>query len=128
MFLKKSDKLEALIGSKSEFQGDIFTQGTLRIDGKFAGAITADWVIIGEGGSGIGDMIARGVIIGGKVEGNIRAQEIVEIKHTGQLFGDVYTKKLAIAEGGVFEGHSHIHRDEAKVIDLPAKEASSKLE
>lgn len=126
MFLRKNDKLEALLGAKSEFKGDISTQGTLRIDGNFAGGITADWVIIGEGGSSSGDIIARGVIIGGKVEGNIRAQEIVDIKHTGQLFGDVYTKKLSIAEGSIFEGHSHILRDESKVIDFPNKEASAK--
>jgi len=121
MFLKKkNNKLGALIGSNSEFKGEILTQGTLRIDGKFAGNITADLVIIGEGGSNIGNITARGVIIGGKVDGNIRAQEIVEIKHTGQLFGDVHTRRLSIVEGGIFVGHSHTLRDEAEVIEFPA--------
>jgi cytoskeletal protein CcmA (bactofilin family) len=126
MFLKRNNKLEALVGPNSDFKGDINTQGTLRIDGRLTGNITADWVILGENSTVSGDITGRCVVIGGKVNGNIKADETVEIKHTGQLFGDVHTKKLSVAEGGIFEGHSFIQKDETKVIDFPNKEASTK--
>ncbi|BCB96395.1 hypothetical protein JZK55_13170 [Dissulfurispira thermophila] len=126
MFLKKNNKLEALIGSDSEFKGDITANGTLRIDGKITGNIIADSVILGDKASVTGDIKARCVVIGGIVEGNVNADELVEIKHTGKLFGDIHTSKLSVAEGGIFEGRSIIQKDETKIIDFPAKEASAK--
>ena len=48
MFQKKNDKLESFIGINSEFRGDITVSGTLRIDGKLTGNITAGWIVVGE--------------------------------------------------------------------------------
>ncbi|MEW5745752.1 MAG: polymer-forming cytoskeletal protein [Nitrospirota bacterium] len=127
MFKKKNfDKLEALVGANSEFRGDITTQGTFRIDGALIGNIAADWVIIGEDGSVRGNIAAKTVVIGGRVEGNIKTEELLEIKHNGKVFGDIQTKTLSIAEGGVFEGHSLAQKVEANVVDFPAKEAAAK--
>ena len=127
MFTRKNNRLESLIGPNSEFRGDITTQGTFRIDGVFSGNITADWVILGESGSIKGDITARSVIIGGKVDGNVKAEELVEIKHMGQLTGDISTRKLSVAEGGVFEGRSLVQKDdESKIVDFPGKEALNK--
>lgn len=124
MFLNKNNKLEALIGSDSEFKGDITAHGTLRIDGKLTGNITADSIILGDDASVTGDITARCVVIGGRVDGNVNADELVEIKHTGKLFGDIHTRKLSVAEGGIFEGRSLVQKDETKVIDFPNKEAA----
>ncbi|TAN45822.1 MAG: polymer-forming cytoskeletal protein [Nitrospirae bacterium] len=126
MFLRRNNKLEALIGVNTDFKGDIVTGGTLRVDGKIAGNVVADWVVLGEAGSVRGDIKAKGVVIGGRVDGNINADELVDIKHTGSLIGDIHTRKLSVAEGGVFEGRSLVQKDdELKVIDFPAKEAIS---
>jgi cytoskeletal protein CcmA (bactofilin family) len=126
MFLKRNNKLEALIGSDSEFKGDITVNGVLRIDGKITGNIIADSVILGNDAFVTGDIKAKSVVVGGRVDGNLTAEEIIEIKPTGQVFGDIHTRKLSVAEGGIFEGRSLIQKDEAKVIDFPAKEASVK--
>ena len=125
MFFKKDNRLEALVGSNTEFKGEVTTKGTLRIDGKFIGDIRSDWVIVGSGGEITGNTMAKSVVIGGRIRGNVRAEDLVEIKHNGQLMGDIYTKKLSVAEGGVFEGYSHIQKDETKIIDFPNKEAAS---
>ena len=124
MFTNKNNKLEALIGPNSEFKGDITTQGTFRIDGTFTGNIVADWVILGDNASIKGDITARSVIIGGRVVGNVKAEELVEIKNTGQLTGDISTRKLSVAEGGVFEGRSLVQKDETKIVDFPSKEST----
>lgn len=123
MFLNKNNKLEALVGPSTEFKGDITAQGTLRIDGKIIGNIVADSVILGEAAAVTGDIKARCVVIGGRLDGNITSDELVEIKPAGKLYGDIHTRKLAVAEGGVFEGRSLVHKDETKVIDFPNKEA-----
>ncbi len=125
MFLRKNDNLDSLIGQKSDFVGNITTEGTCRIEGQFTGNIKAEWVIIGGSGKIKGDISARGIIIGGSIEGNIKADEIVEIKPTGKIIGDITTRKLSVAEGGIFEGRSYTKRDEEiKVIDFPSKEST----
>jgi cytoskeletal protein CcmA (bactofilin family) len=121
MFHKNTEKLESFIGANSQFKGDIDTKGTLRIDGVMEGNVNADWVILGEKATLKGDVSARGIIVGGKIEGNLRAKEIVEIKPKGQIFGDIHTSKLTILEGGIFDGRSTMTKEESKIIEFQAK-------
>lgn len=65
-------------------------------------------VVIGEKAQINGNISARGVVVGGKVEGNIKAKEIVEIKDKGQVLGEISTPLLSIAEGAIFDGRSII--------------------
>jgi len=123
MFQKKNDKLESFIGVNSEFKGDITVPGTLRIDGKMTGNVTAGWIIVGEKAFIKGDLYATGIVVGGRVEGTIKADDLVELKPTAHLFGDIIATKLAIAEGGIFTGRSVIQGNEAKLIDFSGERA-----
>jgi cytoskeletal protein CcmA (bactofilin family) len=123
MFHRNTEKLESLLGAGSTFKGDISTKGTIRVDGAIEGNIEADWVILGEKSHVKGDIVARGVVIGGKVEGNLTIKEICEIRNKGIIFGELVTSKLIIAEGGVFDGRSTMRKDEPKVVELFSKEA-----
>ncbi|MGO9950723.1 MAG: bactofilin family protein [Dissulfurispiraceae bacterium] len=118
MFLKKSDKLESVIGINSELKGDITVSGTLRIDGKLTGNITAGWIVVGEQAFVKGDLVASGIVVGGRIEGILKADDVVELKPTSHLYGDIYSKKLVIAEGGVFMGRSFTQGNDAKLIDF----------
>lgn len=122
MFSKNTEKLESFVGSNSHFKGDIDTKGTLRVDGIVEGNVTADWIILGEKSHIKGDVTARGIVIGGRIDGNLKAKEIVEIKSKGQVFGDILTGKLSIAEGSIFEGKSSMHREESKIIEFQTRE------
>lgn len=106
MFSKNTEKLESFIGPNSQFKGNVTAKGTVRIDGKIEGNIEADWLILGESSYLKGDIVARGVVVGGKIDGNIKASEIIEMKPKGQVMGEITTKKLAVAEGAVFNGHA----------------------
>ncbi len=121
MFSRNSEKLEALIGVNTEFKGNIDTKGTLRIDGIFEGNIIADWVILGEKASVKGDIESRGIVVGGKIEGNLKAKEIVEIKSKGQVLGDIHTSKLTIIEGGIFDGRSIMVKEGSNVVEFQVK-------
>jgi cytoskeletal protein CcmA (bactofilin family) len=121
MFTKNTEKLESLIGANSKFKGDIDTKGTLRIDGSMEGNVNADWVILGEKACLKGDVTARGIIVGGRVDGNLKAKEIVEIKSKAQVSGDINASKLTIIEGGMFDGRSSMHKDESKIVEFQTK-------
>lgn len=124
MFHKNTEKLESFIGSNSVFKGEVDSKGTLRVDGVVEGNITADWVIIGEKAHVVGNIATRGIVIGGKIDGNVKAKEIVEIKNKGHINGEIISKKLIVAEGGIFEGKSTMPREESKVIELQTAEKS----
>jgi cytoskeletal protein CcmA (bactofilin family) len=123
MFTKNTEKLESFVGANSSFKGDVNTKGTLRVDGIVEGNITADWVVLGDKAQVKGDISVRGIVIGGRVDGNVRAKEIVEIKNKGSLSGEIMTNKLVVAEGGVLEGRSRMQQhEETKAIEFNANE------
>lgn len=111
MFNRKSaQKLETIIGNESTVTGELNIKGTLRVDGIIEGDIFADWVIVGETGKIHGNVKSRGMVVGGRVEGNIEASEIVELKGKGEVNGEICTAKLAMSEGALFDGRSSMKK------------------
>ncbi len=123
---KETDKMETFLGMNSSFKGELKVSGTLRIDGKVEGQLDADNVILSESAEVKGEIKAKKMIIGGKMDGSVRAHELVEIKSKGKVWGDIFTPKLAIIEGGEVNGKiemkkAEIKKEEGKVIELELK-------
>jgi|GEM_PF-5279681 len=114
---RKTDRFEVLIGAGSKSKGNICAAGTVKIEGKHTGTVAADLIIIVEKGSVRGDMYTKTAIIGGEADGNISADELVEVKSTGRLDGAVYSRRLMVAEGGAFNGEAHLNKS---MVELPA--------
>jgi cytoskeletal protein CcmA (bactofilin family) len=112
MLKRNHKKVSTLIGCETTLKGEIELKGTIRIDGTVEGNVTSDWITVGAEGAIKGNVHARGVIVGGTIEGNIMASEIVEIMSKGKVFGDIFSAKLTIMEGGFFEGRSKIRKAE----------------
>lgn len=110
MFFNKQQSMEVIIGSQSSLQGNLTSKGAVRIDGTLDGCITADCIIIGEKGNVMGDATVRQMIIGGRIVGNIRASEGVDIQRTGDVCGDISSARLSIADGAKFDGRSTMQR------------------
>jgi len=129
MFGKSSTKLETVIGADSTIKGELAIKGTLRIDGVVEGDIQADWVIVGETGRIRGNVQARTMVVGGRVEGNLEASEIIEMKDKAQVFGEICTTKLAMSEGALFDGQSSMKKknetSEGQVKSLAASRPAS---
>jgi cytoskeletal protein CcmA (bactofilin family) len=121
MFSKDAEKLRSLVGAQSEFRGELTVAGTLRMDGVVTGRVQADEVILSEAATIKGDVLARKIIVGGKVEGNIRASELVEIGSKGKVRGDIFTNSLSVMEGAEFNGKIEMRTDESKVLDFEPK-------
>ncbi|GBE00176.1 polymer-forming cytoskeletal [bacterium BMS3Abin07] len=119
---KKTDKVETFIGNNSTFKGEINTSGTIRVDGTIEGNVISDWVVLGEKGNIKGDVVSNGIIVGGKIEGNIKAKEIIEVKNKGKIIGDILTPKLTIVEGGIIEGKTSMQAEDTKVVELQKAE------
>lgn len=104
-FLDKEINLEGVLNVAA---------GTFRIDGKVKGTVNCkDRLVLSENAQVEGEIECANISVGGKIRGNIRATNCVEILPTGVIEGEVYTNSLVIAAGGVLEGQSHM-RAEAK--------------
>jgi cytoskeletal protein CcmA (bactofilin family) len=75
-------------------------------------------VIVGAKGMVRGNLIAKSVLIGGKVKGNITAYQRLELQGTAQIEGDISTPVFVVEEGAVFEGNVQME-EVSKVIDMP---------
>lgn len=121
MFTRRSEKLESFIGENSHFTGNIETKGTIRIDGFLEGNVQADWVILGEKAHICGNILARGIVVGGKIEGNLLAKEVVDIKSHGVISGDIEAGKFLVVEGGVLNGRVSMLSDASNIVEFQQK-------
>jgi cytoskeletal protein CcmA (bactofilin family) len=132
MFGRSATKLETVIGDDSTVKGEMAVRGTVRIDGCLEGDVRADWVVVGETGRVRGNVKARAVVVGGRVEGNIEGSEIVELKDKAQVSGEICAAKLSITEGALFEGNASMKKrkeaaegQEGKIKPLTATRSAS---
>jgi cytoskeletal protein CcmA (bactofilin family) len=103
---KKTEKgFYTIIGEGAVFEGTIAVPHSVRIDGTFKGKIEASEILtVGNSGVVEADIKAKSIIIGGKVSGNIIADERLELETRASLIGDLRTKDLVINEGALFHG------------------------
>ncbi len=94
-----------LIGVGTEIIGDIKSNSDLRIDGTLNGNLeTKGKLVIGETGKIKGEIICKNSDILGLVEGKIKVLELLSLKATAKILGDISTKRLAIEPGSKFTG------------------------
>ena len=79
--------------------GKIVSQKDIRIDGTCQGK-----VVIGETGQVIGDIVAVNAEVVGRITGNVMVAEMLVLKATSSLEGDIQARRLAIEPGAVLNG------------------------
>lgn len=111
----KDISINTLLGAGSSIRGDLNVSGFARIDGDIDGSIQATGrVIIGENSRVRGDVQGQIVTVGGVVEGDVIAQEGVDILSTGTVIGDIITKRLLAAESVLLHGYCFAVNDQAR--------------
>jgi len=99
-------ELNALLGRGTHFEGKLFFEGRVRIDGSFKGEIRGDDVlVIGEGAMVSGDVyVATCIVTGGEVDANIRARDAIELYAPSRVTGALHAPAIFIDRGVRFEG------------------------
>lgn len=98
-----------LIGVGTEITGDVNSNGDIRIDGTLTGNLkTAGKVVIGETGKVKGEISCKNSEVLGEIHGKINVSELLSLKATAKIFGDISTKKLAIEPGSKFTGNCNM--------------------
>ena len=93
------------ISAGTTINGDIETNGDIRLDGKLIGTINSNGkVVIGEGGKLEGEIICTNANISGTVQGKISVKDLLSLQATANINGDIETSKLSIEPGANFTG------------------------
>ena len=103
--LEKSE-IKAFLGPGSKFEGKLFFDEIVRLDGTFKGEINSrDTLIIGETADVDGDVEVGTFILSGRFKGNIKATSRVELRRPAQIDGSIETPVLVVEEGVVLNGN-----------------------
>ena len=96
----------ANIGKSISIKGDLSGNEDLVIEGKVEGKVELpnNQLTIGANGLAKAEINAKSVVVIGKVAGNVRGTERIEIQATGIVDGDVAAPRLVVAEGAVLNG------------------------
>lgn len=122
---------QATIGKSLVVKGEVTGSESLYIDGKVEGAINlpGNRVTVGRNGQVAANIVAREVVVLGKVRGNCQASDRVDIRSEGSLTGDVIAARISIEDGAFFKGGIDIRKPgaaEAKAAtSTPAAEPAA---
>lgn len=121
----------AHIGKSVIVKGELSGSEDLYLDGEVEGSIElrGHSLTIGPNGRVRANVHAKDVVIHGKVDGNVRGNDRVELKKSAVLNGDIFTQRIMIEDGAFFKGAIDIQRaeksPEPKRESAPAAVAAS---
>ncbi|MBI4947430.1 MAG: polymer-forming cytoskeletal protein [Bacteroidetes bacterium] len=94
-----------IIGAGTVIEGDIKSEGDIRVDGTLNGClITKGKLVLGTTGMVEGEITCQNGDISGIITGKIKVAELLSLKATSKLSGDIITNKLSIEPGANFVG------------------------
>lgn len=107
---------QANIGRSLVIKGEITGAESLFIDGRIEGTISfpENRVTIGRNGNVAANIVAKEVVIMGKVQGNVECADRLDIRNEGVLSGDVITHRISVEEGAILKGGVEVRHSEKK--------------
>lgn len=118
----------SLVGPGTTIIGEISTSGDFRIDGTLIGSIRSTGkVVIGESGKLEGTIVCQNADLSGQIKANIEVKELLSLKASAKVQGDLITRKLAIETGAVLAGTCYmIEGDQSETFALSSANAPPK--
>lgn len=114
-----------LISADTTLKGDISSSNDLRIDGTIIGNIQSSAkIVIGANGVVQGDISGNQADIVGKVNGNIRTKELLQLRGESIVTGNLYAGKLQVEPTATFNGQCHMG---ANIVEMTSNEQQAAI-
>lgn len=108
--------------------GEVNSEGDVRIDGKINGTlISKAKVVIGASGSVEGDVFCQNASIEGRVKGKLEVGQLLDLKKTARIDGDIVTKKIVVEEGAKFNGTCSMTGSKSMINGESSKQSRPEL-
>ena len=107
----------AYLGPGLKITGEISGNEDLWLDSKVEGSVSIGGfrLTIGQKSEVDGEVVAREVVVSGKVTGNISARDRLEVKKGSTVIGDLSTARILIEDGAYLKGAVEIDRSNTRV-------------
>src|ERR1700704_1344055 len=126
--LPVSSRAAACISQGIKIKGEVTGSEDLFVDGVVEGKLslgTKCCLTIGPNGNVKADVVAREVIVRGKIEGKVTGRDKVQLWSTGQVTGEVQTDRLAIEDGALLRGKVEAGRQASKTSEIKSASATA---
>lgn len=101
------------IQSGTIIKGDISAKGALRIDGEIEGNVNCDGkLVVGHEGKVTGEIVCINAELMGTITGKVMVKQLLSIKSTAVIEGEIKTNKIAIEPNAVFKGTCNMNGTE----------------
>ncbi len=108
------NNIKSALGPSTVIEGKFKFDTPVRIDGSLTGEVTSNSVlIVGREASVKGRIEVGSLIVLGAVDGEVVAEDLVEIRTGGELEGDISCKRVTIEDGGFYKGSCNMQREAA---------------
>ena len=109
-------KVRTVLGGETKFNGILRFQDSLKIDGRFEGAVESPgFLMVETGAEVVADISVGTLVVGGIIHGNVTATERLELLPGGQIIGNIRCPNLIMAESTGFRGRCEMLTDPAAV-------------
>ncbi len=108
MFSKKKTPLamDTVLGEFTSFNGNIESEGSIKILGKIEGDVRASGDVYIEPTSTVtGNVYGSNVYISGTINGNVLSKGILHLMTQAKLLGDIEVNSIVTDEGAIFQGN-----------------------
>jgi cytoskeletal protein CcmA (bactofilin family) len=100
-----NQQAETVVGPSVKIQGDLVSEGNIRIEGQVSGKVkTSQGVFVNQGAKIAADVLAGSAIIGGEVQGNLKISGHLILQSTAKIMGDIACQILRVEDGAQFSG------------------------
>ena len=104
-----------MIGEGTVFEGTLRSESDLRISGRIVGKLQVGGkAIVAREGVVEGEMMATNAEIAGSVQGEIHIKELLILKSSARVDGNIEAARLIVEEGSVFNGKCQMTREPAQ--------------
>jgi cytoskeletal protein CcmA (bactofilin family) len=109
-----------IIGNGTIIKGDIKASGDLRIDGTLIGSVTSKGkVVVGTTGNVEGEINCQSADLSGNIKATIIVAELLAMKASANVSGEITTGKISIEPGAIFSGYCNRNTPVAKTVPEP---------
>ena len=106
----------AQLGKSVIVKGELSGSEDLYVDGQVEGSIALEGnnLTVGPNGQVKASVDAKGVVVQGKLDGNIQVSDRVELRKSAIVNGDISAQRISIEEGAFLKGKVDIQRTDHK--------------
>lgn len=126
--VKATTPSQAIIGPSLVIKGDLIGQENVLVQGRVEGSInlTNHSLTVGDEGVVKADVQAKNITVEGKVQGDLRGEEIITIRQTGDFRGTVIAPRVSLEDGCKFKGSVDMDVTSSARAEEPAATPSPK--